>query len=62
MLKLFFVCFFVTSGVSVPFFPAYLGQIGLSRRQVSFTLAIQPRVAAGGAAVVGLDRRPYAAS
>jgi len=42
MLKLFYVCFFVTSGVSVPFFPAYLRQIGLSGRQVSLMLAIPP--------------------
>lgn len=42
MLKLFFVCYFITSGVSVPFFPAYLRQIGLSGRQVSLMLAIQP--------------------
>jgi len=40
MLKLFFVCYFITSGVSVPFFPAYLRQIGLSGREVSLTLAI----------------------
>jgi PPP family 3-phenylpropionic acid transporter len=42
MLKLFYVCFFVTTGVSVPFFPAYLRQVGLSGRQVSVMLAIPP--------------------
>jgi len=39
MLKLFYVCFFLTTGVSVPFFPAYLRQIGLSGQQVSLLVA-----------------------
>jgi PPP family 3-phenylpropionic acid transporter len=42
MLKLFYLCFFLTSGVSIPFFPAYLRQIGLSGQQVSLLLALQP--------------------
>jgi len=42
MLKLFYVCYFVTLGVSVPYFPAYLRQLGLSGRQVSLLLAIAP--------------------
>jgi len=40
MLKLFFVCYFITTGVSVPFFPSYLRQVGMSGSQVSFMLAI----------------------
>ena len=42
MLKLFYVCYFITLGVSVPFFPAYLRQLGLSGRQVAVLLAIAP--------------------
>lgn len=42
MLKLFYACYFVTLGVSVPFFPAYLRQLGLSGSQVSSLLAISP--------------------
>lgn len=40
MLKLFYACFFLTIGVSTPFFPAYLRQLGLSGRQVGILLAI----------------------
>ncbi len=47
MLKLFYLCFFVTSGVSIPFFPAYLRQIGLSGQQVSLLLALQPAMQLG---------------
>jgi MFS transporter, PPP family, 3-phenylpropionic acid transporter len=47
MLRLFYVCFFVTSGVSIPFFPAFLRQIGLSGRQVSVLLAIPPALQIG---------------
>jgi len=47
MLKLFYVCFFVTMGVSVPFFPAYLRQLGLSGREVSLLLAIAPALQLG---------------
>jgi MFS transporter, PPP family, 3-phenylpropionic acid transporter len=47
MLKLFYVCFYVTLGVSVPFFPAYLRQLGLSGRQVSLLLAIAPALQLG---------------
>lgn len=42
MLKLFYACFFLTIGVSTPFFPAYLRQLGLSGRQVGVLLAIPP--------------------
>jgi MFS transporter, PPP family, 3-phenylpropionic acid transporter len=42
MLKPFYVCYFITLGVSVPFFPAYLRQLGLSGQQVSALLAIAP--------------------
>ena len=42
MLKLFYAALFITTGVSVPFFPAYLRQLGLSGRQVSALLAIAP--------------------
>jgi len=42
MLKLFYACYFITLGVSVPFFPAYLRQLGLSGRQVSTLLALAP--------------------
>lgn len=42
MLKLFYLCFFIASGVYIPFFPAYLRQIGLSGQDVSLLLALQP--------------------
>jgi MFS transporter, PPP family, 3-phenylpropionic acid transporter len=42
MLKLFYACFYLTIGVSTPFFPAYLRQLGLSGRQVGVLLAIPP--------------------
>jgi PPP family 3-phenylpropionic acid transporter len=42
MLKLFYVCLFITSGVSVPFFPPYLRGLGLSGRQVSMMMSIAP--------------------
>lgn len=42
MLKLFYACFYLTVGVSTPFFPAYLRQLGLSGRQVAVLLAIPP--------------------
>jgi MFS transporter, PPP family, 3-phenylpropionic acid transporter len=42
MLKLFYACFFLTIGVSTPFFPAYLRQLGLSGRQVGILLAVPP--------------------
>jgi PPP family 3-phenylpropionic acid transporter len=47
MLKLFYICYFVTLGVSVPFFPAYLRQLGLSGRQVSILIAIPPALQLG---------------
>jgi PPP family 3-phenylpropionic acid transporter len=47
MLKLFYICYFITLGVSVPFFPAYLRQLGLSGHQVSFLLAIAPALQLG---------------
>ena len=47
MLKLFYICYFITLGVSVPFFPAYLRQLGLSGRQVSVLLAIAPALQLG---------------
>ncbi len=47
MLKLFYLCFFISSGVSIPFFPAYLRQIGLSGQQVSLLLAIAPALQLG---------------
>lgn len=47
MLKLFYLCYFITSGVSIPFFPAYLRQIGLSGQQVSWLLAIPPALQLG---------------
>ncbi|HKB54014.1 MAG TPA: MFS transporter, partial [Ramlibacter sp.] len=47
MLKLFYACYFVTLGVSVPFFPAYLRQLGLSGSQVSSLLAIAPMLQLG---------------
>jgi PPP family 3-phenylpropionic acid transporter len=42
MLKLFYLCYFITLGVSVPFFPAYLRQLGLSGSEVSTLLALSP--------------------
>jgi MFS transporter, PPP family, 3-phenylpropionic acid transporter len=42
MLKLFYACFFLTIGVSTPFFPAYLRQLGLSGQRVGMLLAIPP--------------------
>jgi PPP family 3-phenylpropionic acid transporter len=42
MLKLFYVCLFITSGVSVPFFPPYLRGLGLSGRQVSLMMSVAP--------------------
>lgn len=42
MLKLFYACFFLTIGVSTPFFPAYLRQLGLSGQKVGVLLAIPP--------------------
>jgi PPP family 3-phenylpropionic acid transporter len=42
MLKLFYACFFLTIGVSTPFFPAYLRQLGLSGQKVAVLLAIPP--------------------
>ena len=45
MLKLFYACYFVTLGISVPYFPAYLRQLGLSGRQVSLLLAVPPALA-----------------
>jgi PPP family 3-phenylpropionic acid transporter len=47
MLKLFYACYFITMGVSVPFFPAYLRQLGLSGRQVSLLLAVPPMLQLG---------------
>jgi PPP family 3-phenylpropionic acid transporter len=47
MLKLFYLCFFITTGVSVPYFPAYLRQIGLSGQQTSLLLAIPPALMLG---------------
>jgi PPP family 3-phenylpropionic acid transporter len=40
MLKLLYACYFLTIGVSTPFFPAYLRQLGLSGRQVGLLLAV----------------------
>jgi PPP family 3-phenylpropionic acid transporter len=42
MLKLFYVCLFITSGVSVPFFPPYLRGLGLSGKQVSMMMSVAP--------------------
>jgi PPP family 3-phenylpropionic acid transporter len=42
MLKLFYVCLFVTSGVSVPFFPTYLRGLGLDGRHVSLMMSVAP--------------------
>jgi PPP family 3-phenylpropionic acid transporter len=42
MLKLFYVCLFVTSGVAVPFFPTYLRGLGLGGRQVSLMMSVAP--------------------
>lgn len=42
MLKLFYVCLFITSGVSVPFFPPYLRGLGLSGKQVSLMMSVAP--------------------
>src|SRR5512138_2963988 len=42
MLKLFYLCYYLTLGVSTPFFPAYLRQLGLSGQQVSLLLATSP--------------------
>jgi PPP family 3-phenylpropionic acid transporter len=42
MLKLFYVCLFVASGVSIPFFPPYLRQLGLSGREVATLMAVAP--------------------
>jgi len=42
MLKLFYASLFFTTGVAVPFFPAYLRQLGLAGRQVSSLLALAP--------------------
>jgi len=47
VLKLFYVCYFVTMGVSVPFFAPYLRQLGLSGREVSLLLAIAPALQLG---------------
>lgn len=47
MLKLFYVCYFVSLGVSVPFFAAYLRLLGLSGREVSLLLAIPPALQLG---------------
>jgi PPP family 3-phenylpropionic acid transporter len=47
MLRLFYLSFFITLGVSVPFFPAYLRQLGLSGREVSLLLAIAPALQLG---------------
>jgi MFS transporter, PPP family, 3-phenylpropionic acid transporter len=42
MLKLFYVCLFVTSGVSVPFFPTYLRALGLNGTEVSWMMSVAP--------------------
>jgi MFS transporter, PPP family, 3-phenylpropionic acid transporter len=42
MLRLLYVCYFLTTGVSVPFFPAYLRALGLSGRDVGVLLAVPP--------------------
>jgi PPP family 3-phenylpropionic acid transporter len=42
MLKLFYVCFFLVSGVAIPFFPPYLRNLGLSGKQVSAMLMVAP--------------------
>jgi PPP family 3-phenylpropionic acid transporter len=47
MLRLFYACYFVTLGVSTPFFPAYLRQLGLSGRAVAALLAIPPALQLG---------------
>ncbi len=47
MLKLFYVCFFVTAGVAVPFFPTYLRGLGLSGREVSLMMSVAPTLHLG---------------
>lgn len=42
MLKLFYVCYFVVVGVSLPFFPPYLRKLGLTGREVSAILMVAP--------------------
>lgn len=42
MLKLFYVCLFITSGVAVPFFPTYLRGLGLSGRELAFMMSVAP--------------------
>lgn len=42
MLKLFYVCYFIVVGVSLPFFPPYLRKIGLTGQQVSAILMVAP--------------------
>ncbi|HEY0715418.1 MAG TPA: MFS transporter, partial [Polyangia bacterium] len=42
MLKLFYVCFFLSWGVSVPFFAPYLRGLGLSGREVSRMMSVAP--------------------
>jgi PPP family 3-phenylpropionic acid transporter len=41
-LRAFYVAFFLAGGISVPFFPAYLRNLGLSGRQVTTVLAAAP--------------------
>ncbi|HEX7599919.1 MAG TPA: MFS transporter [Polyangia bacterium] len=42
MLKLFYVCIFVVTGTSTPFFAPYLRKLGLSGQQVSAMLMVAP--------------------
>jgi PPP family 3-phenylpropionic acid transporter len=42
MLQLFLFCYYVTVGISMPFFPPYLRQLGLDGREVSFMLSAAP--------------------
>ena len=47
MLKLFYICYFLVSGVSIPFFPAYLRKLGLGGQSVSTILAVAPLLQLG---------------
>jgi PPP family 3-phenylpropionic acid transporter len=42
MLKFFYVCFFISWGVAVPFFAPYLRGLGLSGREVSRMMSVAP--------------------
>ncbi|HEY0709123.1 MAG TPA: MFS transporter, partial [Polyangia bacterium] len=42
MLKLFYVCFFLSWGVTVPFFAPYLRGLGLSGQEVSRMMSVAP--------------------